>query len=192
NAGRVCVAVVGHPYGPNEERGVYRSLDGGKTFEKALYRDQNVGGSDVQIDPSNPQIVYAALWESREGPWENGVFNGDGGGIFKSIGGGKTWRQLTKGMPPDIVQANLVIAPSAPRTLFAAVRTKTIAKLYRSDDGGETWNGTTDDPRPGLGIGGGDLPAVRFDPKNSQIVYSASTVGWKSTVVGTTRDGWRG
>src|SRR5262252_7542755 len=136
---RVFVAVAGHPYGPNEERGVYRSIDGGKTFDKVLYRDENVGASDVQIDPTNPQIVYAALWESREGPWENGVFNGNGGGIFKSIDGGKTWRQLTKGLPDNIVQANLAIAPSAPKTLFATVKTKTIAKLYRSDDGGETW-----------------------------------------------------
>ena len=192
NPDRIFVAVAGHPYGPNEERGVYRSLDGGKTFEKVLYRDENVGGSDVQIDPTNPQIVYAALWESREGPWENGVFNGDGGGIFKSTDGGKTWRQLSKGLPGNIVQANIAIASSAPKTLFAAVRTKTIAKLYRSDDAGETWSGTTDDPRPGLGIGGGDLPVVRFDPKNPQIVYSASVVCWKSTDGGKTWNGWRG
>ena len=192
NPDRVFVAVAGHPYGPNEERGVYRSLDGGKTFEKVLYRDENVGASDVQIDPSNPQVIYAALWESREGPWENGVFNGDGGGIFKSIDGGKTWRQLSKGLPSNIVQANIAIAPSASKTLFATVRTKTIAKLYRSDDAGETWSGTTDDPRPGLGIGGGDLPVVRFDPKNPQIVYSASIVCWKSTYGGKTWDGWRG
>jgi photosystem II stability/assembly factor-like uncharacterized protein len=194
NADRMFVAVAGHPYGPNEERGVYRSIDGGKTFEKVLYRDENVGGSDVQIDPNNPQVVYAALWESREGPWENGVFNGNGGGIFKSVDGGKTWRQLTKGLPDNIVQANLAIAPSAPKTLFAAVRTKTIGKLYRSDDGGETWRGTTDDPRAGLGIGGGggDVPVVRFDPKNPQIVYSTSIVCWKSTDGGKTWDGWRG
>jgi photosystem II stability/assembly factor-like uncharacterized protein len=192
NPDRIFVAVAGHPHGPNEERGVYRSVDGGKTFEKVLYRDENVGASDVQIDPSDPAVVYAALWESREGPWENGVFNGNGGGIFKSVDAGKTWRQLTKGLPNNIVQANLAIAPSAPKTLFAAVRTKTIAKLYRSDDGGETWHGTTDDPRPGLGIGGGDLPVVRFDPKNPQIVYSASIVCWKSTDGGKTWDGWRG
>src|SRR5438105_6259296 len=192
NPDRVFVAVAGHPYGPNEERGVYRSLDGGKTFEKVLYRDENVGASDVLIDPNNPQVVYAALWESREGPWENGVFNGDNGGIFKSTDGGKTWRQLTNGLPGNIVQANIEIAPSAPETLFAAVRTKTIAKLYRSDDAGETWRGTTDDPRPGLGIGGGDLPVVRFDSKNPQIVYSASVVCWRSTDGGKTWDGWRG
>ncbi len=192
NPDRLFVAVAGHPYGPNEERGIYRSIDGGKTFEKVLYRNENIGASDVQIDPGNPQIVYAALWESREGPWENGVFDGDGGGIFKSVDGGKTWRQLNKGLPNNIVQANLAIAPSAPETLFAAVRTKTIAKLYRSEDGGESWHGTTDDPRPGLGIGGGDLPVVRFDPKNSQIVYSASVVCWKSTDGGKTWEGWRG
>ena len=84
------------------------------------------------------------------------------------------------------------LAIASAKTLFAAVRTKTIAKLYRSDDGGETWRGTTDDPRPGLGIGGGDLPVVRFDPKNPQIVYSASIVCWKSTDGGKTWDGWRG
>src|SRR5438477_234964 len=192
NADRLFVAVAGHPYGPNEERGVYRSVDGGKTFEKVLYRDENVGATDVQIDPSDPNIVYAGLWESREGPWENGVFNGEGGGIFKSTDGGKTWRQLTKGLPPGVVQANIAIAPSKPSTLFSAVRTKTIAKLYRSNDGGETWGGTTDDPRPGLGIGGGDLPVVRFDPKNPQIVYSASVVCWKSTDGGKNWEGWRG
>jgi photosystem II stability/assembly factor-like uncharacterized protein len=192
NPDRVFVAVAGHPYGPNEERGVYRSLDGGKTFERVLYRDENVGASDVQIDPANPQTVYATLWESREAPWENGEFDGDGGGIFKSTDGGKTWRQLTNGLPPHIVQANIAVAPSQPSTLFAAVRTKTVGKLYRSEDSGETWHGTTDDPRPGLGIGGGDLPVVRFDPKNPQIVYSASVVCWKSTDGGKTWEGWRG
>ena len=192
NPDRVFVAMAGHPYGPNAERGVYRSLDGGKTFENVLHRNENVGASDVQIDPSDSNIVYAALWESREAPWENGVFNGEGGGIFKSADSGKSWRQLTKGLPLGIVQANLAIAPSATKTLFAAVRTKTIAKLYRSDDGGETWIGTTDDPRPGLGIGGGDLPVVRLDPKNPQIVYSASVVCWKSSDGGKNWDGWRG
>ena len=192
NSDRLFVAVAGHPYGPNQERGVYRSLDGGKTFENVLHRDENVGASDVQIDPNNSNTVYAALWESREAPWENGVFNGNGGGVFKSIDGGKTWNQLTKGLPPGIVQANIAIAPSKSSALFAAVRTKTIAKLYRSDDGGESWTGPTDDPRPGLGIGGGDLPAVRFDPKNPQIVYSASVVCWKSTDGGKNWEGWRG
>ena len=76
NPDRFFVAVAGHPYGPNEERGIFRSLDGGKTFEKVLYRDENTGGGDVQIDPTNSDVVYATLWESREGPWENSTWNG--------------------------------------------------------------------------------------------------------------------
>ena len=192
NPDRLFVAVAGHPYGPNEERGIFRSLDGGKTFEKVLYRDENTGGADVQIDPANPDVVYASLWESREGPWENSTWDGTNGGIFKSTDGGKTWNQLSKGLPDKIVQANLAIAPSSPRTLLATVRTPGMSKLYRSDDGGESWVNASDDPRPAAGIGGGDLPVVRFDPKNPAIVYSASVVCWKSVDGGKTWDGWRG
>src|SRR2546423_2849670 len=103
DANRFFVAVAGHPYGPNPERGIFRSLDGGQTFEKVLYKDENTGGADVQIDPTNPETVYASLWEAREGPWENGSWNGTGGGIFKSTDGGTTWNQLIKGLPDGIV-----------------------------------------------------------------------------------------
>lgn len=192
NADRVFVAVAGHPYGPNEERGIFRSTDGGKTFGKILYRDENTGGADVQIDPANPETVYASLWEAREGPWENGSWNGGNGGIFKSIDGGKTWNQLSKGLPDGIVQANLAVAPSSPKSLFAAVGTAKGAGLYRSDDGGENWFVATTDSRPGLAIGGGDLPVVRFDPKDANIVYSATVVCWKSTDGGKTWKGLRG
>jgi photosystem II stability/assembly factor-like uncharacterized protein len=192
NADRLFVAVAGHPYGPNEERGIFRSTDGGRTFEKVLYKDENTGGADVQIDPTNPETVYASLWEAREGPWENGSWNGPGGGIFKSIDGGKTWRQLSKGLPEGIVQANLAIAPNSPNRLFAAVASMTSALLYRSDDGGESWQQATTDPRPATRIGGGDLPVLRFDPKNADIVYSASIVCWKSTDGGKTWTGIRG
>jgi photosystem II stability/assembly factor-like uncharacterized protein len=192
NADRVFVAVAGHPYGPNEERGIFRSTDGGKTFEKTLYRDENTGGADVQIDPANPETVYASLWEAREGPWENGSWNGGNGGIFKSIDGGKTWNQLSKGLPDGIVQANLAVAPSSPKSLFAAVGTAKGAGLYRSDDAGENWFVATTDSRPGLAIGGGDLPVVRFDPKDANIVYSATVVCWKSTDGGKTWKGLRG
>src|SRR3954471_17669134 len=83
NPNRLFVAALGHPYGPNEERGIFRSIDGGATFQKVLYRDENIGGKDVDIDPSNPDIVYATLFEGRQGPWENGAWAGKGG-IFKS------------------------------------------------------------------------------------------------------------
>jgi photosystem II stability/assembly factor-like uncharacterized protein len=192
NAEHLFVAVAGHPYGPNEERGIYRSMDGGRTFEKVLYKDENTGGADVQIDPLSPATVYASLWEAREGPWENGSWNGTGGGIFKSTDNGKTWRQLSKGLPEGIVQANLAIAPSSTSHLFAAVASMTGANLYRSDDGGESWSVATTDPRPATRIGGGDLPVIRFDPKNADIVYSASIVCWKSIDGGKTWTGIRG
>ncbi|MDQ6764761.1 MAG: glycoside hydrolase, partial [Verrucomicrobiota bacterium] len=192
NAERLFVAVAGHPYGPNEERGVFRSIDGGKTFEKVLYRDENTGAADVQIDPAHPEIVYAALWEAREGPWENSSWTGTNGGIFKSTDSGKTWRQLRNGLPETVVQANIAIAPSAPNVLFAAVAAKEGSKLFRSNDSGENWSIATEDARPGAGIGGGDLPVVRIDPKNPDVVYSASVVCWKSTDGGKTWEGWRG
>ena len=192
NPNHLLVAVPGHPYGPNEERGIFLSLDGGKTFAKTLYKDENTGAADVQFDPTNPQIAYASLWEAREGPWENAEWNGTNGGIFKTFDGGKTWKQLRNGLPDDIVQAQLAIASSAPRTLFAAVATPDAGKLYRSDDGGENWTLATTDERPGARIGGGDLPVVRIDPKNPKVVYAASVVCWKSIDGGATWEGWRG
>ena len=188
----LLVAVPGHPYGPNEERGIFLSLDGGKTFEKTLYKDENTGAADVQFDPTNAQIAYASLWKAREGPWENAEWNGSNGGIFKSSDGGKSWTQLTKDLPDDIVQAQLAIAPSAPHTLFAAVATLDAGKLYRSDDAGASWALATTDERPGARIGGGDLPVLRIDPKDPDVVYAASVVCWKSTDGGKTWVGWRG
>ncbi|MGI8430884.1 MAG: WD40/YVTN/BNR-like repeat-containing protein, partial [Chthoniobacterales bacterium] len=172
--------------------GVYRSLDGGETWKRILYRDENTGAADVQIDPANPAIVYASLWEAREGPWENAAWNGPGGGIFKSTDGGATWKQLGGGLPAVIVQANLAIAPSSPKTLIATLATPGASQLYRSDDAGEHWSLATTDARPAIRIGGGDLPVVRFDPKNANVLYSASVVCWKSTDGGKAWIGWRG
>jgi photosystem II stability/assembly factor-like uncharacterized protein len=192
NPDRLFVAAAGHPYGPNEERGIFRSLDGGKSFEKVLYRDENTGGGDVQIDPGDPDVVYATLWESREGPWENSTFNGTNGGIFKSTDGGKTWTQLRSGLPDKIIQAHLAIAPSSPNTLLATVGTSVSTRLYRSENGGESWSGVTEDYRPAGRVGGGELAVLRFDPKDPAIVYSATVVCWKSMDGGRTWDGWRG
>jgi photosystem II stability/assembly factor-like uncharacterized protein len=157
NPDRVFVAALGHPYGPNEERGIFRSTDGGKSFQRVFYKDENTGGNDVDIDPSNPDIVYATLWEERQGPWENAVWAGTNGGIFKSTDGGTTWTQLTKGLPV-VVQANLAISPGNPRRIYSAVagtdkpamldQTRGTGGIYRSDDAGESWTLTSNDPRP--------------------------------------------
>ena len=192
NPDHLLVAVAGHPYGPNEERGIFRSTDGGKTFEKVLYKDENTGAADVQIDPSHPDVVYASLWEARQGPWENGAWNGPGGGIFKSTDGGKTWRQLSKGLPEGIIQANLTISMSSPEHLFASVASPNAVGLYGSDDGGESWTIATTDPRPAGRIGGGDLSVPRIDPKDPNVIYVASTVCWKSTDAGKTWSALRG
>ena len=188
----ILVAVAGHPYGPNEERGIFRSSDGGKTFARVLYKDENIGGADVLFDPTDSTIAYASLWEARQGPWENGAWNGTGGGIFKSTDGGRTWLQLGGGLPATIIQANLAIAPSSPKRLFASVATPTGVNLFRSDDAGATWTIATTDPRPAGRIGGGDLSVPRFDPKNPDVIYAASTVCWKSTDGGKSWTGFRG
>ncbi|MCK7510117.1 MAG: hypothetical protein MZV70_42840 [Desulfobacterales bacterium] len=136
NPNRLFVAALGHPYGPNEERGIFRSLDGGKTFQKVLYKDENTGGNDVDIDPVDPNIVYATLWEERQGPWENAVWAGTGGGIFKSTDGGTTWKPLTNGLPP-VIQANLAISPADRRRLLRGRRVRRTAGIEREprDDG---------------------------------------------------------
>jgi photosystem II stability/assembly factor-like uncharacterized protein len=189
---RLFVAVAGHPYGPNPERGIYRSTDGGQSFEKVLYKDENIGGNDVEIDPFDPNTVYATLWEAREGPWENGEFSGPNAGIFKSTDGGQTWKQLAGGLPSSIAQAYITIARSDPKQLFAVVAIKGGVEFYRSADGGETWSTVTTDPRPRPRIGGGDLPIATMDPKNPNVVYVVSTVTWKSTDGGKTWTGFRG
>ncbi|HEY1528329.1 MAG TPA: glycoside hydrolase [Candidatus Angelobacter sp.] len=192
---KVFAAVAGHPYGPNKERGVYRSTDGGQNFQKVLPTadDENIGASDVLIDPTNPEIVYATLWEAREGPWENGAWNGAGGGIFKSTDGGQTFTQLTGGLPNDIIQAHIAIAESNPNRLIALVASKpNSVGLYRSDDAGATWAQITTDTRPAGRIGGGDLSVPRFNPKDPDMVIVTSTVTWKSTDGGKTWTGFRG
>jgi photosystem II stability/assembly factor-like uncharacterized protein len=183
NANRLFVAVAGHPYGPNEERGIYRSTDGGQSFQKVLFKDVNTGGNDVDIDPSNPNIVYATLWEERQGPWENAQWRGTGGGIYKSTDGGSTWKPLTNGLPQNgaLTQANLAVAPSNAKRVYAAVAVNAATSFYRSDDAGETWTQITQDNRPTGRIGGGDLPVPIVNPKDADMVISASTVAYKST-----------
>jgi photosystem II stability/assembly factor-like uncharacterized protein len=212
---RLFVAALGHPYGPNAERGIFRSLDGGRTFEKVLYKDEYTSGDDVRIDPENPNTVYAAMWQQQQSFIEGGGFGGTSGGLFKSTDGGTTWRPLNEGLPGGIVQANLAIAPGNSRTVYAMIAAPsqepnarpgaTVVGFYKSSDGGEHWSlatrgvreaeGSQDagyDPRPLVRIGGGDLPTIVVDPKNERVVYSSSTVMWRTDDAGMTWSAVRG
>src|SRR2546422_5232672 len=141
---RVFAAVLGHPYGPNAERGVFRSSDGGAAWEKVLYTDENTGAVDVALDPANPQTVFAVLWAARQAPWEIGSSwtLSAKNGLYKSTDGGTTWRQLTGGLPgadDGLGRIGLGFAASAAGRVYAVLGAKRGGGLYRSDDGGEHW-----------------------------------------------------
>jgi photosystem II stability/assembly factor-like uncharacterized protein len=192
---KVFAAVLGHPYGANSTRGIYRSTDGGVTWEKVLGKDDDTGGSDVEIDPKNPNIVFAGLWPTRQGPWEDAnAYNGTTGGLFKSTDGGSTWRQITNGLPTTVLQVDVTIFPPDPKIMYASVASLNPAgvQLMRSDDGGESWTRMTTDARPAARIGGGDLPVPRVDPKDPSVVYVTSTVTWRTMDAGKSWIGIRG
>lgn len=197
NPDRVFVAAEGHPYGPNAERGVFRSLDGGKTFEKVLYKDENTGAADVVMDPSNSQILFAALWAARVAPWE--VRSGEsfiipGSGLYKSTDGGSTWKPIAKGLPTAedaLARIGIAIAYSNPKRMYLNVETKKDkAGIYRSDDGGDSWQQVNSDHRIG-GRGPGAM-GIAVAPDNPDTLYVANTASWKSTDGGKTFVGWKG
>jgi photosystem II stability/assembly factor-like uncharacterized protein len=193
NENRVFVAVLGHPYGPNTERGVYRTIDGGKNWERVLYKDENTGAIQVVFDPKNPNIIYADLWAARQGPWENGAWQGSESGLFKSTDGGNTWKKLTKGLPTieeGLGRIGFCGAPSDPNRLYATVDAGKLGGIYRSDDAGENWVLVNPDGR--LWGRGSDFAEIKADPKNADIVYTANVVTWKSTDGAKTWTAFRG
>ena len=193
NENIVFAAVLGHPYGPNAERGVYRTKNGGKTWEQVLYKDENTGAIQVTIDPKNSNIVYADMWAARQGPWENGAWQGPESGLFKSTDGGTIWRKLTKGLPTfeqGLGRIGFGISPSNPARIYATVDSEKEGGIFRSDDAGESWTRISQDVR--LWGRGSDFAEIKVHPTNPDIVYSADVDTWKSEDGGKTWNAFRG
>jgi photosystem II stability/assembly factor-like uncharacterized protein len=196
NPNVVFVAAIGHLYAANPDRGVYRSRDGGKTWQKVLYKDENVGAVDVVVDPTNSNVVYAGLWNARRPPWYTySPTNGPGGGIYKSTDGGTTWKQLTGGLPPEgIGRTGIAVAPTNPRRIYAVVdclvpdpnappppagggggrgggggQQPGQGGFFRSDDAGATWTRVSSDQA--LSGRGWYFEKLAVDPKDPDIVY---------------------
>jgi photosystem II stability/assembly factor-like uncharacterized protein len=198
NANNLFVAVLGHPYGPNAERGVFRSGDGGATFKKVLYKDENTGAADLAFDPSNQQIIYAVLWAARVAPWEvrdGSSFISAGSGLFKSSDGGDTWQPLTKGLPnyaaDKLGRIGIAVSHSDRNRLYATVEAAgDKAGIYRSGDGGASWQQVNHDHRIG-GRGPGAM-GIAVAPDNPDTIYVANTTTWKSSDGGKTFVGLKG
>ncbi|MEQ8413273.1 MAG: glycoside hydrolase [Imperialibacter sp.] len=193
NENRVFAAVLGHPYGPNEVRGVYRTLDGGTSWDRVLYMDENTGAIQVLIDPQDPNTVYASMWQARQGPWENAAWQGPNSGLYKSTDGGNTWKKLAKGLPTyeqGLGRIGISVAPSDNKRLYASANAPDVGGIFRSDDAGESWYLINNDPRP-WGRGD-DFAEIQVDPTNPDILYSANVVTWKSVDGGKTFSAFRG
>lgn len=167
DANRVFVAAVGHPFGPNPERGVFLSSDAGKNWQKVLYIDPEHGASDLDIDPSNPNVVFAGMWKFDRKPWRYDSGSTQGG-LFKSGDGGKTWRKITRGLPPLMGRIGVKVAPGNPKVVYVIAETKD-GSLFRSEDGGESFETVSKDHA--LVARGYYYCDLRVDPKNENRVY---------------------
>lgn len=180
NANRVFVAALGHAYAANEERGVYSSDDGGATWKKSLYKNADTGAIDLAMDPVNHNVLYASLWQTRRPPWS--VYppsNGPGSGLYKTTDGGKTWEQLTSGLPTkNLGHIGISIAASNTQRVYAIVDADN-GGLFRSDDAGATWKRMDGDSR--IWGRGWYFEKVSVDPKNADTVYVSNTCFYRST-----------
>ena len=180
NPDRLFVAVLGHPYGPNPERGIFRSLDGGQSFTKVLFKNENVGGIDLAFDPRDSNKIYASLWASRRPPWTVGSnYEGPGSGLYKSEDGGNTWRELTKGFPEKHGRISIAIAPSDPDRMYSTVDVADEGGVYRSDDAGESWTLVNDEAR--VNGRNSDFAWIRVHHKDRDTIFLSNTSTYKST-----------
>src|SRR5262249_17852000 len=146
NPDLVYVAAIGHAFGPNEERGVFRTNDGGKTWQKILYVDDKTGATDLVFDPNNPNILFAAMYQVRRAAWTM-ISGGPGSGLYKSTDAGMTWKRIEgHGLPGGTLgRIGVSVSQANSNRVYAMVEAKENA-LYRSDDGGETWRMMNNDP----------------------------------------------
>jgi photosystem II stability/assembly factor-like uncharacterized protein len=183
----VFIAALGHPYGPNAERGVFRTRDGGKSWQRVLGEDDDTGAIDVTFEPGNPSVLYAATWRTRRTPWSvYAPSYGPGGGLYKSTDGGDTWTQLTNGLPKRPGRIGVVAAPTQPRRVYAIVdgAPDNDGGMYRSDDAGATWTRTSADAR--IWSRGWYFGRIAVEPKNADVVYSCNINLYRSTDAGKT------
>ncbi|MDQ2857012.1 MAG: hypothetical protein M3R68_11830, partial [Acidobacteriota bacterium] len=183
DANLVLVAALGHGFGSNEERGVFRSTDGGQSWTKVLYKDENTGAIELAYDPDNSRTVYAVLWNTRRPPWSvYAPITGPGGGLYKSTDGGVSWKELSgHGLPAgNLGRIGIdVAAGQKGRRVYALIDASPASGLYVSDDSGQTWTLTSTDAR----ITGRAwyFSEVRVDPKNPDIVYVSNVSLYRST-----------
>ncbi len=175
------VSAIGHAFGPNPERGIFRTMDGGTTWKKILFIDDSTGGNDISIDPSNPRILYASMWKFQRSPW--GMDAGGGrSGLWKSMDGGDSWQELTfnRGMPKGpIGKIGVAVSPANPRRIYASVEAiDTTGGIFRSDDGGDTWSRTNGQQQ--FQVRPWYYSAITADPKNENTVWVMNLQVWKS------------
>ncbi len=168
NSDIVYVAVLGHNSGPNEERGVFMTTDGGDHWKKVLYIDGEHGAADMDVNPSNPNIVFATMWRFDRKPWRF-ISGGDAGGLFRSVDGGLTWKKVTEGMPKTFGRMGVKIAPGNPKVVYA-IGESNDGTLFRSDDSGEHFKMISKDPSlVGRGL---YYSQMRVDPTDENHIYS--------------------
>jgi len=181
----VYVAAFGHPYGRSQERGVFRSKDGGKTWHKVLYRDDHSGAVDLCLDPHNPQVLFAAIWDANRTPWSL-TSGGPGSGLFKSTDGGDHWTEITRnaGMPSGIIgKIGLAVSGADSSRVYAIVESEN-GGVFVSDDAGTTWKQVSDDRR--LRQRAFYYSRIYADPKTKDTMYVLNTSFFKSTDGGKT------